>query len=231
MVHMTTVEVVADGTLPALTRLRSYLQSAGRYGASPFLVGHYGGLGEIAQGFCRISAVNGGVYILDRKTENITPPPASGDKFVAHLDDFPEPLTADVLIAAQDQLPLSLQPSPTKAQDIHISFIARCIAIIDQPIVFPPALSSEEGPSADDSAPDKDASGRSAEPMTETKASAEAPLVDTSIIIFPPCSVEGGSSTTAAQVFITGAGTLSAPQGKCKDLPYNIVYCRLINRI
>ena len=226
VVHVTTI---VDVTLPALTRLRSYLRSAGRYGASPFLVGHYGGLGEIAQGFCRISAVNGGVYILDRKAEDITPPPASGDRFVAHLDDFPEPLTADVLIAAQDQLPLSLQSSPTKAQDSRISFIARCIAIIDQPIVFPPLLSSEEGPSADDPEPVEEASGRSAEPTTETKASAEAPLVDTSIIIFPPSSVEGGSSTEAAQVFITGAGTLSAPQGKCKDLSFYIVYRRLIH--
>jgi hypothetical protein len=30
--------------------------------------------------------------------------------------------------------------------------------------------------------------------------------------------VKGGSSTRAAQAFITGAGTLSAPQGKCKCL-------------
>jgi len=206
--------LATDVTLPALTRLRSYLRSAGRYGASPFLVGHYGGLGEISQGFCRISAVNGGVYILDRTTEDITPPSASEDKFVARLDDIPEPLTADVLIAAQDQLPLSLQPSSARAQGIHVSFIARCIAIIDQPIVFPPLLSSEEGSSADDPAPGKEASGRSSEPTTGTGASAEAPLVDTSIIIFPPSSVEGGSSTKAAQVFITGAGTLSAPQGK-----------------
>src|SRR5712672_2108567 len=141
VVHVTTI---IDVTLPALTRLRSYLRSAGRYGASPFLVGHYGGLGEIAQGFCRVSAVNGGVYILDRKIEEITTPTsASGNKFVVNLDDVPGPLTADVLVAAQDQLPLPLHPS--SARGIRMSPVARCIAVIGNPIVFPPLLSSEEG--------------------------------------------------------------------------------------
>jgi Rab proteins geranylgeranyltransferase component A len=209
-------------TLHALTRLRSYLRSAGRYGASPFLVGHYGGLGEIAQGFCRVSAVNGGVYILDRKVEEITTPTsASEDKFVVNLDDVPEPLTADVLVANQDQLPLSLHPSP--AHKSYMSPIARCIAVIDSPIIFPPLLSSEEGQSDDDveSVPTTSgseyASGQSSESTTRPESPAEEPFVDTSIVVFPPCSVNGGSSTNAAQALTTGAGTLSAPQGKCKE--------------
>jgi GDP dissociation inhibitor len=45
--------ILEDPTLPALKRLRGFLRSAGRYGNSPFLIGHYGGLGELAQGFCR----------------------------------------------------------------------------------------------------------------------------------------------------------------------------------
>ena len=236
VVHLTTIGVVVDVTLPALTRLRGYLRSAGRYGASPFLIGHYGGLGEIAQGFCRVSAVNGGVYILGRKIEEITTPAsASGDKFVANLDDLPEPLTADVLVAARDQLPLSLHPLP--ARDAHISLIARCIAVIDKPISFPPLLSSDEGLSEDEVEPasvtagSEDAGGQSSESTTEPESPAEAQLVDTSIIIFPPRSVNGGSSTNAAQAFTTGAGTLSAPQGKCKE-PLSCVGCsRLIHRI
>lgn len=42
-----------ETTLPALKRTRQNLRSTGRYGPSPFLIGHYGGLGELAQGFCR----------------------------------------------------------------------------------------------------------------------------------------------------------------------------------
>jgi len=232
---MITIGTVADVTLHALTRLRSYLRSAGRYGASPFLVGHYGGLGEIAQGFCRISAVNGGVYILDRKIEDITSPKSAlGDKFMVNLDDVPGPLTADVLVAACDQLPLSLHPSP--AQDTQMSPTARCIAVIDKPILFPQLLSSEEGQSEDEveSAPNtsggEDVGGQSAEYTTQPEPS-EEPLVDTSIVVFPPCSVNGGSSTNVAQAFTTGAGTLSAPQGKCKEALCCAGYSRLIPRI
>ncbi|KAH9040584.1 FAD/NAD-P-binding domain-containing protein [Lactarius hengduanensis] len=211
-----------DATLPAMTRLRSYLRSSGRYGASPFLVGHYGGLGEIAQGFCRVSAVNGGVYILDKMAEKITAPsPASGEKFVVELDDFPEPLTADVLIAAPDQLPTELCPP---AQTASLSIIARCTVVIDKPIPFPPLLSSGEGPSEDEaeSAPaaeeGDDTGGPTSNSTTQHEASVEAPPIDTSVIVFPPGSVKGGSSTRVAQAFTTGAGTLSAPQGKWKCL-------------
>jgi RAB protein geranylgeranyltransferase component A len=226
LVRITTFGTIADVTQEALTRLRSYLRSAGRYGASPFLVGHYGGLGEIAQGFCRVSAVNGGVYILDRKTVEITPPSAPENKFVAHLDNLPEPLTADVLISARDQLTASLHPFPEKAT--HVSLLARCILVIDKPIPFPPSLSTEDELSGDDvgSAPIasevEDGGGEGSSPTTQAKTPIEAPPVDTSIIIFPPRSVNGGSSTKAAQAFTTGAGTLSAPQGKCKEFLYRV---------
>lgn len=42
-----------EQALPALERARRYLRSIGRYGPSAFLVGQYGGAGEVAQGFCR----------------------------------------------------------------------------------------------------------------------------------------------------------------------------------
>ena len=42
-----------DPTLPALLRTRRYLKSVGRYGSGAFLVGQFGGAGEVAQGFCR----------------------------------------------------------------------------------------------------------------------------------------------------------------------------------
>ncbi|KAH7344118.1 GDP dissociation inhibitor-domain-containing protein [Rhizoctonia solani] len=61
-----------DQTLPALVRTRTYLRSVGRYGPSPFLIGHYGGAGELAQGFCRTCAVGGGTYVLGRKVVSIT---------------------------------------------------------------------------------------------------------------------------------------------------------------
>jgi Rab proteins geranylgeranyltransferase component A len=154
------------------------------------------------------------VYILDRRSEAAS----SGDKFVVQLHDFPDPLTADVLIAAQDQLPVSLQPSP--AHDIPLSSIARCIVVIDKPIPFPPMLSSQEGlgegEAESSSATSRGEGGQKSESETPSEEPVEATPIDTSVIIFPPNSVNGGSSTEAAQALVTGVGTLSAPQGKCK---------------
>ncbi|QRW15741.1 Rab proteins geranylgeranyltransferase component A [Rhizoctonia solani] len=64
--------IPTDQTLPALVRTRTYLRSVGRYGPSPFLIGHYGGAGELAQGFCRTCAVQGGTYVLGRKVLEVT---------------------------------------------------------------------------------------------------------------------------------------------------------------
>ncbi|CAE6491346.1 unnamed protein product [Rhizoctonia solani] len=65
-------EDAQDQTLRALLRTRTYLRSVGRYGPSPFLIGHYGGSGELAQGFCRTCAVGGGTYVLGRKVLSLT---------------------------------------------------------------------------------------------------------------------------------------------------------------
>lgn len=42
-----------DPTIQCLRRTSRYLKSIGRYGSGAFLIGQYGGAGEIAQGFCR----------------------------------------------------------------------------------------------------------------------------------------------------------------------------------
>ncbi|KAG6835391.1 hypothetical protein H0H93_001916, partial [Arthromyces matolae] len=95
-----------EPTVPTLHRIRKYLRSVGRYGPLPFLVGQYGGTGEIAQGFCRAAAVCGGVYILGRRITSITHPLAkstdestssesesSSQRFSVTMDDIPDTLT------------------------------------------------------------------------------------------------------------------------------------------
>ncbi|KAI9466570.1 FAD/NAD-P-binding domain-containing protein [Lactarius psammicola] len=157
-----------DATFPAMTRLRSYLP-------------------VFRAGFCRVSAVNGGVYILDKKVEKITAP-SPGGKFVVELDDFPEPLTADVLIAAHDQLPTELHPP---AQGVSLSVFARCTVVVDKPIPFPPLLSSGEGPNEDEaeSAPataeSDDTGGPTSKFTTQSETSVEAPPIDTSLKPLP----------------------------------------------
>ena len=209
-----------DTTLPAMQRIRQYLRSAGRYGSSPFLVGHYGGLGETAQGFCRTSAVKGGTYILGRRVISVTPPRSPSDNappdeksgsaahgagphYSVRLEDFDEPLTAKVLVSSPDYLPAALTTLHASNTDTSsspaICSTARCIAIIDKPVVFAPTDPPEEPAETEDGAPGV--------------ASYD---VDTALLVFPPRSVRQGSDSTAAYVLVTGEGTMSAPRGKCE---------------
>jgi hypothetical protein len=67
----------ADPALAALIRVRSYLRSVGKFGSSAFLLGQYGGAGEIAQGFCRFVFCL--VIFLVLQPEDLTEPVPSLD--------------------------------------------------------------------------------------------------------------------------------------------------------
>lgn len=71
--------------------------------------------------------------------------------------------------------------------------VARCIAIIDRPLVFVP--SEVEVPLEGSPQP------------TDT--------VDTALVIFPPSILPGGSETASAHAFVTGGRSMSAPEGNC----------------
>ncbi|KAK7053847.1 GDP dissociation inhibitor-domain-containing protein [Favolaschia claudopus] len=206
-----------DPTLPALHRLRRYLRSAGRYGTSPFLVGHYGSAGEIAQGFCRTAAVSGGVYILGKPIKSLS---ASPPKHILHFEEFPEPLSCSLLISSPGYS-LPSQPTlvnPPSSSSTSFSAhsttcdVARCIAIIDRPLglgeLAPPP--DDDGipmePVADESAPSPDNSSSSTSPSPA--------VLDTAVLVFPPSSLANGSSTAAATALLTGENTLSCPKGK-----------------
>lgn len=51
-------------------RILLYLGSVARYGKSPYIYPLYG-LGELPQGFARLSAIYGGTYMLDKKIDEI----------------------------------------------------------------------------------------------------------------------------------------------------------------
>ena len=205
-------------------RLRAFLRSTGRYGPSPFLIGHYGGIGDIAQGFCRAAAVSGGVYILGRKITAVTSSYPSTSiqshftsdgkpsyRYTVELENFPDSLFSHMIISSSSYVPPHLKDRvhqlspPGQAQTKpDVTSIARCIAIIDRPLSLRPlteptdALETERGLDTD-----------SASQNTRI-------AVDTGILIFPPSSVSGASTLTSATVLITGEGSLSTPKGKCK---------------
>ncbi|KAF9518422.1 hypothetical protein BS47DRAFT_1325426 [Hydnum rufescens UP504] len=126
----------------ALHRLRKYTRSAGRYGNSPFLIGHYGGLGELAQGFCRSCAVHGGTYILGRPIKSIvsTSTEEARPKFEIEIEGISQVFNATSVILSQHHPRFSIQGTSNMDGP---SF--RCIAIVDGPISFP-ASDESSGP-------------------------------------------------------------------------------------
>jgi Rab GDP dissociation inhibitor len=52
------------GAQDAIVRIRLYVNSMARYGKSPYIYPLYG-LGELPQGFARLSAIYGGTYMLN----------------------------------------------------------------------------------------------------------------------------------------------------------------------
>ncbi|KAG6918509.1 hypothetical protein DXG01_013869 [Tephrocybe rancida] len=215
----------SEPAVPALHRTRRYLRSIGRYGPSAFLVGHYGGTGEIAQGFCRASAVCGGVYILGRRITSIThsstnPPDANtplegtatSQRYSLTLDDFPDTLTSHVIISSVSHLPPQLSHlakrlgnADTHPDSAASLSIARGIVILDRGIIFPPTVSSATVEDEDEESADS--------PDRTPQLKPPTPL-DAGVIVFPPSSVQEGSTSTAATVLVTGEGTMSTPRGK-----------------
>uniref|UniRef100_A0A667YWG1 Rab GDP dissociation inhibitor n=1 Tax=Myripristis murdjan TaxID=586833 RepID=A0A667YWG1_9TELE len=56
--------------IDAINRIKLYSESLARYGKSPYLYPLYG-LGEMPQGFARLSAIYGGTYMLNKPIEEI----------------------------------------------------------------------------------------------------------------------------------------------------------------
>lgn len=56
--------------IDAITRIRLYVNSMARYGKSPYIYPLYG-LGELPQGFARLSAIYGGTYMLNTDVDEV----------------------------------------------------------------------------------------------------------------------------------------------------------------
>ncbi|CAG8439077.1 1098_t:CDS:10 [Acaulospora morrowiae] len=91
-------------TMQGLEKTQRYLKSLGRYGNSAFLVALYGSVSEIAQGFCRICAVYGGIYMLDHPVKYILINENS-NKFSGLVDVNDQQLSSTFLVATIDYLP------------------------------------------------------------------------------------------------------------------------------
>lgn len=63
-------DYLAKPCVETIRRIKLYSDSLARYGKSPYLYPMYG-LGELPQGFARLSAIYGGTYMLDKQIDEI----------------------------------------------------------------------------------------------------------------------------------------------------------------
>jgi Rab GDP dissociation inhibitor len=63
-------DYLAEPAVNTIRRIKLYSDSLARYGKSPYLYPMYG-LGELPQGFARLSAIYGGTYMLDKPIDEI----------------------------------------------------------------------------------------------------------------------------------------------------------------
>lgn len=63
-------EYISQSAITTIRRIKLYSDSLARYGKSPYLYPMYG-LGELPQGFARLSAIYGGTYMLDKPIDEI----------------------------------------------------------------------------------------------------------------------------------------------------------------
>lgn len=63
-------DYLKEPAVATINRIKLYSDSLARYGKSPYLYPLYG-LGELPQGFARLSAIYGGTYMLDKPIDEI----------------------------------------------------------------------------------------------------------------------------------------------------------------
>lgn len=113
-------EYLNDSAAQTITRIKLYSDSLARYGKSPYLYPMYG-LGELPQGFARLSAIYGGTYMLDKPVDEIVMENGkavgikSGDEIARCKQVYCDP---------------SYVPGKTK----KTGQIIRCICLMDHPI-------------------------------------------------------------------------------------------------
>ncbi|XP_059615047.1 rab GDP dissociation inhibitor alpha [Phlebotomus argentipes] len=114
-------DYLAEPALNTIRRIKLYSDSLARYGKSPYLYPMYG-LGELPQGFARLSAIYGGTYMLDKPIDEIVLD--EGGKVVGVRSG------SEVARCKQVYCDPSYFPQKTHKK----GQVIRCICLLDHPI-------------------------------------------------------------------------------------------------
>ncbi|KAF7282666.1 GDP dissociation inhibitor [Rhynchophorus ferrugineus] len=114
-------EYLNSPAIETIKRIKLYSDSLARYGKSPYLYPMYG-LGELPQGFARLSAIYGGTYMLDKPIDEIVL--GEGGKVVG--------VRSGTEIAKCKQV--YCDPSYVSDRVKKSGKVIRCICLLDHPI-------------------------------------------------------------------------------------------------
>ncbi len=106
--------------LEAVKRIKLYSDSLARYGKSPYLYPLYG-LGELPQGFARLSAIYGGTYMLDKQVDELV---MEGGKVVG--------VRSGKEVARCKQVYCDPSYAPDRVK--KVGQVVRCICLMDHPV-------------------------------------------------------------------------------------------------
>lgn len=114
-----------------IQRIRLYVNSMARYGKSPYIYPLYG-LGELPQGFARLSAIYGGTYMLNTTVDEVL---YSGDKvsgIKATMKDPHEP--GDGMKFETKTKKIFADPSYFQDKVRTTGYLLKAICILNHPI-------------------------------------------------------------------------------------------------
>jgi RAB protein geranylgeranyltransferase component A len=191
-----------ETTREAMLRVRLHMKSIGKYGNSAYLVGQYGGAGELAQGYCRASAVKGATFILDHQIDSAARKDARWNLTVAGLE---QQVTADYLVSSDEILETlglnvgQVEVNLTEASAQSLGCMYRCILILDKPVYF--CTNAADATNYEETSDAKSESTPAYPP-------------ETGLLIFPPGAI--GKNKNSIMVLMMGEGTFSCPKGQCK---------------
>jgi len=115
-------DYLSQPAVNTIMRIKLYSDSLARYGKSPYLYPMYG-LGELPQGFARLSAIYGGTYMLDKPIDEIA---FGSDGEVIGVRSGNETAKCKQVFCDPSYVPDKVKKTGQ---------VIRCICILDHPII------------------------------------------------------------------------------------------------